>query len=269
LTIAYQPISLGSACEAKFQICRKLYFSHYGKKSEAGFRMHMMPPERGEKYYGWHAFDWQRTPFSALLNHLERDFDKAMERVDLFIEGDFIFNRVHKTEHSHQFPSFNSTWTEADLDRSFPYVQRHLAKRTAAFRELRAKPGPYLYVWTASYYEGTDHLPPLEEVRRLLDLLGSVSPDHQFHLLMVGNAGKDADYSSLAGQVTKAFRMEESGKGPAMAWEGNDQGWQAILEPFAFTMHDSDAAVAAPAMAEPQAASAPDRSSFLSRLLRR
>jgi hypothetical protein len=266
LTVAYQPISLGSACEAKFQICRKLYFSHYGKKSEAGFRMHMMPPDRGENYYGWNAFDWQRTPFDAMLEHLESNFDKSLDREDLYIDGDFIFNRVHKTEHSHQFPGFNSTWTDADLDRIYPAVQRHLSKRVNGFRDIRKRPGPYLYVWTASYYEGTDFLPPAEKVGRLLELLGSGSPDHRFHLLMVGNEGKDTDYSAFAGQVTRAFRVQDSGKAAAMAWEGNDMGWQAILEPFELTIHDVDQPTPE---AKPPDPATVERPSLFSRFMRR
>jgi hypothetical protein len=268
----YQPISLGSACEAKFQISRKLYFSYYGKKSEAGFRMQMLPPERGEKAYGWHAFDWQRTPFSALLAYLERDFAGVFEQSDLQMDGDFIFHRTLGAEHSHQFPGFNSTWTAADVERVYPHVQRNLQKRASAFRRMLTQPGPYLYVWTASSdYEGTDHLPPVDQVRRLLDLLSSGSPDHQFHLLMVANEGKDADYSSLEGRVTKAYREPESGKSPTMAWEGNDAGWERILAPFILTLHETETLAARPTAASPAMAqlSPAARKTLFSRLMSR
>jgi hypothetical protein len=260
MTQAYEPISLGSTCEAKFQICRKLNRAFYGKTSEAGFRVQMMPPERGHRAYGWHAFDWQRTPFRATLAALENDFAGMFEREDLRVEGELIMNRRFGTEHSHQFKTFHPGWTEEHLDGAYPATRARFDERAGQFREMLKKPGPYLYVWTASFYVGADFLPPAEDVRRLLKLLGSGSPDHRFHLLMVGSPGKDADYSGLEGQVSKALRIEESGKASPMAWEGNDAGWDAILEPFNLTLHDreppvprSPAGLAAPALEEAKA----------------
>jgi hypothetical protein len=254
--IVYEPISLGSACEAKFQICRNLYKNYYSRKSEAGLRIQMMPPERGQRAYGWHAFDWQRTPFSSMLAWLERDFNCVFEREDLSTEGAFVTHRQWDTEHSHQFETFQGDWREQDLDAAYPTARRRFDKRVEQFREILTKPGPYLYVWTASYYVGTDRLPPADEVRRLLTVLGAGSKDHQFHLLMVGNPGKDADYSGLEDKVSKALRIENADKAPAMTWEGNDARWAEILAPFRLTLHDREqptASAMTPGIETPQA----------------
>jgi hypothetical protein len=268
---AYQPIAIGSTCEAKFQICRKLYASFYGKKSEAGFRVQMMPPERGRRHYGWHVFDWQRVPFANMLDWLEGDFERVLEREDLRIDGAFILHRTG-TEHSHQFHGFTTDWTEEDLDRAYPAIRRNLDKCIVEFRQLLARPGPYLYVWTASYYDHTDFAPSPDQVRRLLDLLASGSPEHQFHLLIVANPGKGADYGGLEDRVTLAYRTDETDKNLTMAWEGNDVAWNAILEPFTLTMHDRETPAASlsqpPPPAEPEPAPAPRRG-LLSRLLNR
>jgi hypothetical protein len=264
---AYQPIALGSTCEAKFHICRKLYSSFYDKKSEAGFRVQMMPPERGRRHYGWQTFDWQRVPFANMLDWLERDFEGVLEREDLRIDGEFIMHRAG-TEHSHQFHGFKTDWTEEDLDRAYPAIRRNFDKCVVEFRQLLTQAGPYLYVWTASYYDHTDFAPSPDQVRRLLDMLASGSPEHQFRLLIVANPDKGADYGGLEDRVTLAYRTDETHKSPAMAWEGDDDAWNAILEPFTLTMHDRERPAAASAETLPPMEPAPRRGLF-SRLLSR
>jgi hypothetical protein len=245
---AYQPISLGSFCEAKFQACRKLYTSFYGKTSETGFRIQMMPPERGARQYDTHPFDWQRVSFPRMLEWLESDFEGVLEREDLRVEGNFILHSSG-SEHSHLFPGFTAGWTEENLDKGYPVVRRAFDRRVAHFRTLLTRPGPYLYMWTASStYPGTDMAPSLDEVRRLIGLLGAASADHRLHVLIVTNPGKSDDYSSLKETVSQALRTDETGKSPTMAWEGNDTVWQQqILAPFALTLHDREPpTVAAP-----------------------
>lgn len=263
----YEPVSLGSFCEAKFQICRKLYSDYYGKTSETGFRIQMMPPEHGQRQYDWHAFDWQRTPFPVLLDWLEKDFDGVFEREDLRVEGDFIMHRSG-SEHSHQFHGFSSDWTEETLDRAYPSVRKAFERRVAQFRSLLTLPGPYLYVWTtSSQYEGTDRAPTVDQVRRLLDQLGGRSADHRFKLLIVANAGKDEDYAELGDGVAKAYRVEEVDKTPTMRWEGNDAAWRTILAPYALTLHGRETPPDAAPVETPPAA-ATGRGLF-SRLLNR
>jgi hypothetical protein len=265
--LVYEPFNLGGACETKFQICRKLSRDYFNKDSKTALRLQLAPPERGWRTFGWSVFDWERMPFSALLAYLERDFEGVFERADLELASEYVMHKTLETEHSHLLEGYRADWTEDNLDSTFPAAQRAFNRRAKEFREHLLRPGPFLYIWSAGPFPQTLTLPPIAQVERLLELLRAKSPDHKFHLLLVGSEGDKADYSSLDGLVTKAFRKSDPEKPPNRDWEGNDDAWDLVLAPYRFTFHDRGppATAAAPMAADPTER----KPSLFERLLRR
>lgn len=79
----YKAISLGNTCQAKLQIARKLNSLMASPMSEMALRLHLAPPLRGRRTFGWDLFDYQVTPFYVVNHFLEVDFEGVYEREDL------------------------------------------------------------------------------------------------------------------------------------------------------------------------------------------
>jgi hypothetical protein len=233
-TIVYEPVSLGYACETKYQLARTLSSRLYPQRSEMAFRLSITQDDHGERQFLWRLFDWQSTPFDTLCRYLERDFEGFFEREDLTITQDGIVNARFGTVHVHEFPPARgrSQILDEDIDRGYPQARRRFERNCEDFRRLLTLPGPYLYVIADRRF------PEVEALRRLIDLLSARSPDHQFHLLVIANEGEEADLSALDGRVTQGWRARDCGKPSMIQWEGHDPSWDVCLAPFALTLHE-------------------------------
>jgi hypothetical protein len=233
-TIVYEPVSLGYACETKYQLARILNARLYPQTSEMSFRLSISQDDHGERRFLWRLFDWQSTSIETMCLYLERDFQGFFEREDLAITHDGVVNTRFATHHVHEFPPARgrSQILDEDIDRGYPQARRRFERNCEDFRRLLTLPGPYLYVIA-------DHrFPQVEVLQRLIGLLSARSPDHRFHLLLIANEGEEADLSSLGDRVTQAWRARDSGKPPVVQWEGHDPSWDACLAPFALTLHE-------------------------------
>src|ERR1035437_9466270 len=96
---AYEPIGLGYSCEVKYQTARALFSRKFPDGAEEDFRRMLMTPEYGQRNFERHIFDWQITPFAAVLEYLGSDFQGVFERADLYVDNGEVTHRVLGTRH--------------------------------------------------------------------------------------------------------------------------------------------------------------------------
>jgi hypothetical protein len=268
LADVYEPISLGTLCETKYQLVRHLYFQEFPKKTPLSLRGMMSMSDHGERLYGWHAFDWQCTTTDSVIHYLEQDFAGVFERADLTVYGGKVV--IHKTLHTNHFHDFEAVdeWTEERLDRAYDAARVRFDKRAAKFREHLKTPGPYLYVHLCSA------IPEPAKIQRLLDLLGR-HPDHGFHLLLMAPDAAQADVSAFGGKVSVGVR---SGNPDDVTrawewWQPYDGEWDEALSRFRLVRQGQKtpgpAQPAAPPVLVAEAPPEERRPNLFNRLLRR
>lgn len=222
--IAYAPVSLGYSCQVKYQLSRELYRRLHPDGEEEDFRRMLMTPELGQRTFERHVFDWQITPFAALMAYLENDFRGVFEREDLVVDGSEVAHRTLRTRHPHDFRPVDGVLDDAVIDAQYPAARakfEHLADKF--HRHLRA-PGDFLYV--------RNEIRIYDETVRLRERLSAGSPDHRFKILYVGLDGEDQWMEALDGEVFKAWTTAVPDKAPDRAWEGDDGRWTALLAGF-------------------------------------
>ena len=229
MTRIYTPISLGNSCETKWQVSRFLLSIEDPDYSGLRYRLKMLPPDRGKEEFGWMLFDWQGTPFETVRHYLEQDFVGFLEREDLEIRDDSVFNSRWGTDHLHEFEPFlkqdRGPTTEQTVDEDYPAAKALHDRLAAEFRLHLERPGDFLYVHSC------EDFPTRWPVERMLRLLGARSPEHRVSLLLVGLEGEDSDLS-MFDNVSKAWRPKNSGKPEGRSWEGNDEAWDKALSAY-------------------------------------
>jgi hypothetical protein len=229
--VAYEPISLGYACEVKYQLSRTLYRRNFPDGAEFDLRRMLMTDDYGQRSFERHIFDWQITPFAAVLDYLDRDFHGVFEREDLVIENGEVAHRRLGTRHPHDFKP-HLAMDEAALDRGYAAARAKFDHLAAKFRAHLQRPGPFLYV--------VREIRILDEAVRLGELLRRRNRDHAFKLLFVGYEGEDQHLGALEGEAFKAWTPQASGKAAERAWEGDDGAWDAILKDWPLALHGGD-----------------------------
>lgn len=229
----YEPISLGYSCEVKYQLSRALYTRKFPDGEEFDLRRMLMTDEYGQRSFERHIFDWQITPFAAVLEYLERDFQGVFERDDLFLNphGEVEHRRL-RTVHPHDFKPMGGL-TEALIDAGYAKARGkfdHLARK---FLTHLTRPGPFLYVFR--------EVRIYSEAERLIELLKRKNPGHDCKILFVGYPGEtDQWMTALEGTVFKAWIPLTSDKSADRQWEGQDQGWDEALKDWRLTVHGGD-----------------------------
>ncbi len=232
-----QPISLGFACDVKYQVSRHLFARAHPAASETDFRNALFRWQGQASPFRRHIFDWAITPLTAVFAYLERDFEGVFERSDLHIdeEAGTVAHRRLGTAFPHDFrASGEGPLTEADIDRGYgAFRDKHvfLAQR---FRDLLLSPGPYLYVHRAIVTHA--------DAQRLAGLLGARSPEHRFKLLFVDVEGAvNQVLSGVAAPTFKGWLPPGCDKPAERVWEGPDGPWDAVLGQFDLGMSGMDA----------------------------
>jgi hypothetical protein len=258
-TEAYEPISLGYSCEVKYQLSRALFRRKFPTGSDHELQRMLLTPEYGQQNFERHIFDWQITPFAAVLEYLERDFQGAFERADLVSENGEVVHRRLKTRHPHEFPH-DLALDDAGIDAAYSQARGkfdHLARKFLA--HLR-RPGPFLYVFK--------DIRIYDEAVRLSALLRRHSPDHAFKILFVGYEGDDQMLKALEGEVFKGWVPYASGKPTDREWEGHDASWDRILADWNLVIHGGDR-IARSLDEMPTAAPEPVKTGWFDRFRRR
>jgi hypothetical protein len=221
---AFTPVSLGYNCEIKYQLSRALYEPRHPGASEHDFRQALMTPELGQQTFERHIFDWQITPFEAVLAYLQADFEGVFERADLELLDGEPHHRMLKTRHPHDFHPVGGVVDEAALDVGYPAARAKFEHLADKFRRLLNTPGPHLYVFR--------QIRIYDDAVRLLDLLRARNPAHDARLLFVDFDGEDQHLDALEGQVFRGWLPLKPDKPADRVWEGDDARWSQILAPF-------------------------------------
>jgi hypothetical protein len=229
---AFEPISLGYSCEVKYQLSRALFLRKHPEADDFDLRRMLLTHEYGQQSFERHVFDWQITPFPAVLEYLERDFQGVFERKDLVINGGEVIHRHLQTRHPHDFKPVGGKLNEAAIDAAYTNARSKFEHLASKFRALLKRPGRYLYVGR--------QIRSHNDAVRLIELLGAHHPEHQFKLLFVGEPGDDQMLGALEGQVFKAWAPLRGGKTADRRWEGDDASWDPILADWPLTVHGGD-----------------------------
>lgn len=219
MTLPLEPISLGGACATKFQACRTLYLRAYPQGSVERLREALLYKMVADVFTR-HVFDWQITPYAALLAYLEQDFAGVFEREDLFVDDDgIVVHRRLGTRHPHDFHGDAGPMTPAALDAQYPAARAKFAHLAVKFLDHLRQPGPFLYICSGA--------PDRSQAVRLIAQL-SRHAGHQFQLLFVMPGPADA----LAGLDPRAACVVQQpgvDKPPTQQWEGDDGDWDRIF----------------------------------------
>jgi hypothetical protein len=170
-------VSLGSYCATKFQLSRHAYLQRNPQASVQEVRVALFSSAGiGET----HIFDWQVTPFSAVINYIERDFRGLFDRSDLEIDPKFgvARNRLLGVLHSHAFHASGEKLTDADIDAQYEEARSKIDYLAQKFRRLLERTGPILYVASV--------IPSADEVRRFIRAMEVWAPGQRYHVAFVG-----------------------------------------------------------------------------------
>ena len=255
MTDMLEPISLGYACDIKYQVSRNLYFRRQPEASETDFRNALFRWQGQASPFRRHIFDWAITPLPAVFAYLERDFQGVFERADLEVGpgGSPVVHRDLKTAFPHDFHGGeDGVITEAMLDEQHPAFRSKYEFLAQRFRDHLRTPGPYLYVYR--------EIVPRADAQRLAGLLAAGSPEHRFQLLFVDVEGAvNQVLSSVDVPTFKGWLPPGCDKPADRVWEGPDEPWNQILSRFDIGLHgrDAPAPVAVAAVATGPAGSPP------------
>lgn len=224
MTDALEPISLGYLCEVKYQLSRTLFLRRRPDGDLEDFRRQLMDPQAGVKTFRRHVFDWQITPFPAVLAYLEADFQGVFERQDLVIaDGEVVHARLG-TRHPHDFQPVDGVLDAAAVDAQYPAARSKFDFLATRFRNHLRTPGGFLYVFR--------EIRIYDETLRLMQLLGRGHPEHHVRILYVGQPIEDQMLDALGESVIKAWVPLPQSKPAERLWEGDDAPWDAVLAPF-------------------------------------
>jgi hypothetical protein len=211
----------------KYQLSRNLYFRQHPTGTEEDFRRMLMTADYGARPFERQIFDWQITPFEAVLAYLEADFKGVFEREDLqwSPEGSGeVEHRRLKTRHPHDFKAVDGVCDERAIDLQYEAARGKFEHLAAKFRLLLQHEAPQLFVFRQIRIH--------DEAVRLLERLNSNWPGRDVRLLFVGYDGEDQHLGGLEGQVFKAWAPLQADKTSDRQWEGDDRRWETVLAPF-------------------------------------
>lgn len=220
---ALQAVSLGFACETKYQLSRHIYFRQHPDGDESDFRRMLMANDYGQRVFERHIFDWQITPFEALIRYLESDFQGVFERDDLAAAEGEVEHRTLRTRHPHDFHALDGVLDARAIDAQYAAARSKFDYLAQKFRRLMADETPKLYVFR--------QIRIYDDAVRLAQLL-SVAGGGPAKLMFVGYDGEDQMLDALRGEVFKSWAPLRADKPDDRQWEGDDARWDAVLAPF-------------------------------------
>jgi hypothetical protein len=211
-----------------------VYFGFWPSASQERFEaalLHRRPPILERL-----TFDWQITPFRSLVHQLENDFQGAFELEDLEPHPEAwarVRNRRLGSCYPHDFPPAEPCSPE-HIAAHYEHFRSRVDVGVDRFRKHLLTRGPYLYVFRRL------HEPepiPREDLRRLLALLRSRSPEHQCELLYVEEGSSADDWSDEEWGVHRRT-VERTNRTGSQAWRGHDASWASMLAEFPLTLHN-------------------------------
>lgn len=183
----HRVVGLGEICRAKYNIERK--WTEYGRTSLRATTDCLTRT----------VFDWQATPYFALLEYLRRDFRGLFELDDLGMLDGRVVNERYGTLHRHDFPDNPDIAVHYTAARS---RHDHLCNKT---RAAMTSPLATLFVRCGAL--------PADEERALHDAIASLRRGAPFTLALIDD---DDQPPSV----------------PAEPWQGNHDYWDRVLSEY-------------------------------------
>lgn len=127
-------ISLGSACQTRYNISRTYYRTKFG--TYAGFDSKSPPAEKFD--YGSFYFDWSISPIDSVIAILQDRFsgDFRLEDLSIFEQAGgskSVLNLRNKCQYPHLLEGFDKKICQESLDENFSAIKekyRYLADKT-------------------------------------------------------------------------------------------------------------------------------------------
>jgi len=240
-----EPISLGYACDVKYQFSRNIFERMYPDGSETEFRNMLFRWQGAPTPFTRHIFDWMIVPRAAVYAYLERDFQGVFEREDLVIDGSTVLHRTLLTYHPHDFANGpDGRLTEAMVDEQYANFRSKYEFLAERFRAHLKTPGPYLYIYKEMLKR--------DDAERLMALLQQGSPDHRFEILFVDTEGAVNQVLNDP-KIHKGWLPPGCAKSSERQWEGQDEAWDKVLNPFNLGLHKDGGALPAEDGTPPEA----------------
>jgi hypothetical protein len=217
-------VSVGQSCVTKFQIARHFYFQKHPTDDLNTFRGQVVDPADRSIEFDTHIFDWQITPFPAVITYLRRDFVGVFELDDIAIDparGTAV-NTAMCTSHAHAFHPAGERLTTQDIREQYPSVREKFDHLADKFRGVLASDGPVIYI--------SSFIIPTREVTAFVECLARRNYQQRFRLAMVGIRGQQdaVDVSAFGGSVSCHF-VDPPSKSAKVEWEGDDESWEQVL----------------------------------------
>lgn len=226
-------VSVGYNCASKYQIARHLYFRLKPFGDMSGFvgalYRKSSQQKRGSKFIDFDAnlFDWQVTPFSAVIECIRSDFQDIFDYSDL--EINVLCNRVDnkrlRTQYAHAFRPSDEQLTWSDVEQQYPALREKADHLTAKFRKILQSNGPVVYVHFCS-----SQPPGPDQIQAFLDSVRAYNGRHAFRLALVGVEGRHAapDLTPF-GEDAGWHVVASCSKPDAAKWEEDDESWGRAL----------------------------------------
>jgi hypothetical protein len=220
-------ISIGHNCVTKFQVMRYFYFLKNTNGDLTSYRNQVFNPRDRSIEFDTNIFDWQTTPFSAVIRYIRQDFSDVLEREDLSIDHvcNAVINHHVGTSHKHAFESIGSVLNEEDIRRQYPSVRSKFEHLAEKFRLLLISDGPIIYVLFCR-----DLVPSTLQIAEFLWCLRRRNPRQIFHLAMVGTEGQfRKPFLKWFGGRVSWHTVAPSSKQGDFEWEGDDESWDRVV----------------------------------------
>lgn len=182
----HRVVGIGQICRAKYNIERKWLERHTSLRATTDCLTRTV-------------FDWQATPYLALLEYLRRDFRGMFEIGDLGMRDGRVVNERFGTLHVHDFPNAPNL---SDHYAAAKSRHDHLCNRT---REIMTAPQDTLFVRYGAL--------PAEDEHELHRAIATLRGDRPFALALID----DDDLPPTD---------------PLEPWQGNHAYWDRALAQF-------------------------------------
>jgi hypothetical protein len=220
-------ISIGHNCVTKFQIARYFYFQKAPSGDLTAYRNQLFNPTHRSIEFDTHIFDWQTTPFPAVISYIRQDFRNMFEFTHLSIDQihDAVINARMGTSHKHAFTASGDRLSEDDIRTQYRSARAKFEHLAEKFRTLLASNGPIVYVLFCR-----DVMPSNLQIVKFFWSLKQRNPRHISRLALVGTEGQfDPPKLGLLFRYARWYTVAPSAKIGPFEWEGDDESWDRVI----------------------------------------
>lgn len=190
------------------------------------FRNQIANPAERSMQLDTNIFDWQVTPFPAVVAYIRRDFRRVMERGQLTIKRGGARNAALGTSHLHSFHASGDILSQQDITDQYSQAREKFDHLAAKFRAVLASEGPIVYAFFCS-----GRTPSFWQIAAFFRCVRRRNPKQSFRLAIIGVEGKHKPPLLLwFAQRVSWHTVAPSAKEGIHRWEGDDESWEKVIE---------------------------------------